>query len=534
MNTKRLTLWLILCCCVVMVIRVVVLSPAGAGGSRRTPQPAFTKLTPSGLPMSAKPWVTLQQQGSSSNLSSLFPTPKVSIPLTLGPQITSAQQMSTSTSQYIFIKHARTGMFLARPLATTKDSAEVHEKVWKITYSNKYKAYRVKSHTRTYLACELTNRVSVDRVRARSFEQWFFHFESDHVQIQSRRSKLVLGTFRGGRSLQTTRSYPSSDADDNWLLYQATHCATDDECFGKFFTTNEPLTDRRPFVVPVFGSPKPLEVNNTLQTLLTVRAWEALSSIPHVKPVIFANDDITLASAQTIRGADVEPKFEIHSTYHQPTYRGLFQKAFDLYDNASVVVYTNSDILYTRSLVETIHAVAEFYNAKSTTDHPRWKGFMIIGQRTNIDVPKEFRIQGDWESQLRSWELSGETFESDAEDYFVVSRGLFDWHTVPDFVVGGVAFDNWLVNKANVMGNHDMAMVVDGTKTITAIHQNHCNEKNGNEKCSHAHPKSDYNRELASRHGGWTFGKTTDVLFATERTHDGKMTVFDKHKMLYP
>jgi len=52
-------------------------------------------------------------------------------------------------------------------------------------------------------------------------------------------------------------------------------------------------------------------------------------------------------------------------------------------------------------------------------------------------------------------------------DYFIFPCGLF--RDIPPFAVGRPAWDNWLVYKARSLG----LPVIDATKMVTAIHQNH-------------------------------------------------------------
>jgi hypothetical protein len=57
--------------------------------------------------------------------------------------------------------------------------------------------------------------------------------------------------------------------------------------------------------------------------------------------------------------------------------------------------------------------------------------------------------------------------QSDAEDYFIVRGAGFDWAGgVPPFVIGRVAYDNWLVDYAV----HHFE-TVDATVTVKAVHQ---------------------------------------------------------------
>ncbi len=58
-------------------------------------------------------------------------------------------------------------------------------------------------------------------------------------------------------------------------------------------------------------------------------------------------------------------------------------------------------------------------------------------------------------------------FQDDAQDFFIVRRGTFPWSTIPEFVVGRPAYDNWLLDYAE---HHDFD-TVDLSKTVHAIHQ---------------------------------------------------------------
>ena len=52
-------------------------------------------------------------------------------------------------------------------------------------------------------------------------------------------------------------------------------------------------------------------------------------------------------------------------------------------------------------------------------------------------------------------------------DYFIFKKGMFP--KLPEFVVGRWGWDNWLIWKAR----RHMVPVIDGSKNIIAIHQNH-------------------------------------------------------------
>ncbi|ORC89877.1 glycosyl transferase family 2 [Trypanosoma theileri] len=82
---------------------------------------------------------------------------------------------------------------------------------------------------------------------------------------------------------------------------------------------------------------------------------------------------------------------------------------------------------------------------------------------------------------------------------------LFNWTEIPPFIVGGVAFDNWLTTQAVKAALDGVALAVDGTKTLTAIHQNH--DKNA--FASGKQPKSPFNKHLAKTNGGKKFFRTS-------------------------
>lgn len=327
--------------------------------------------------------------------------------------------------------------------------------------------------------------------------------------------------------------------------------------------TEDSYTD----MFPLFGSPKPptqifpSDPNNAYDGVLiarrTITNWALL---PGMAPLLLADKDITGKLVESVTddlqlyGASkmpktnysvaVEKKFEIHSQYSQPTYRGLFKAALKAFPSAPAVMYSNMDILYTPHLVHTLRAMLRFVDedkerqlralrAKGLSESLyKVKGWMIVGQRINYEVPADWSplSNSDWADDMESrFARKGEVFESDAEDYFIVSRDIFDWSQIPDFVVGGVAFDNWLVSKGNEMAIEGTAIVVDATKTIVALHQNH----GKNSKDSHKHPKSQYNSHLAAMHGGITLGHTSDALFATEIDPQGRISVYDKHRLLF-
>lgn len=63
----------------------------------------------------------------------------------------------------------------------------------------------------------------------------------------------------------------------------------------------------------------------------------------------------------------------------------------------------------------------------------------------------------------------GKIFRPDAEDFFIITPGSFDYETMPDFVIGRPAYDNQLVD--HVYHKNETHSLIDVSKTVTAIHQ---------------------------------------------------------------
>jgi hypothetical protein len=129
------------------------------------------------------------------------------------------------------------------------------------------------------------------------------------------------------------------------------------------------------------------------------------------------------------------------------------------------VAYVNADILFDSGLILTLNAVHTWMNLEYRASSFDWpileqrKRVMITGMRSNHD------LQGI----IRPQTISDSTRKLDipyAQDYFIMSRNLVNWTTLPNFVVGRIAYDNALVDWA-----YHNAYLIDATQTILALHQ---------------------------------------------------------------
>lgn len=133
----------------------------------------------------------------------------------------------------------------------------------------------------------------------------------------------------------------------------------------------------------------------------------------------------------------------------------VFKRSKDMALN-NVLAYVNSDIILTSDFTEVIQ----------TIDGPV---FLLNGRRWDLDVGHGIDFQNsNWEKQLiEQVRTNGHLRGYSAIDYFVFPRSLPI--ELPDFAVGIVGWDNWLVFKAKSL----QIPIIDCTESINAIHQNH-------------------------------------------------------------
>lgn len=137
-----------------------------------------------------------------------------------------------------------------------------------------------------------------------------------------------------------------------------------------------------------------------------------------------------------------------------PYLNDVIHKAWKIADGDRVM-YINADIVLLDDFVAAIEAVDK-------------TNFLLVGKRTNMDITERLDLSATGRKILRK-EVSteGVLMRETAIDYFVFTKSTYK--RIPPLLVGRAWFDNWMVWQARQSG----VMVVDATKAVTAIHQNH-------------------------------------------------------------
>jgi hypothetical protein len=236
----------------------------------------------------------------------------------------------------------------------------------------------------------------------------------------------------------------------------------------------------RPIVLTFFSIPKPFKGHVNIIQRNAIQSWIQLK--PACQIILFGDDEGTAEAAREF-GLHHIPDI-VRNEYNTPVLNDIFEKA-EKFATTSRLCYINADIILLGGVLEAIQNV-------------RLKRFLMVGQRWDMDIdsPLDFS-RNDWGGNLRNRLLNNASLHSiDGIDYFIFSSGI--WGHIPPFAVGRTAWDNWLIYSACAR----RAAVIDASRVITALHQNHdySHAPNG-WKMVWEGPESIRNKELAGGKG---------------------------------
>ena len=168
----------------------------------------------------------------------------------------------------------------------------------------------------------------------------------------------------------------------------------------------------------------------------------------------------------------VVKEFETNQ-YGTPYVKSIFEKLDNIHDSekSTFLGYVNADILFDTRLIHSLKAISQAYTEGRLTDH-----ILIVGRRTNVKMDDDMKrddhpdmvIENNLDSLVDRFHEGGELFSIDAQDFFIITPGTFDWDEIPNLVIGRPGYDNWLVNYVY---DKDDATLIDVTDTVPAIHQ---------------------------------------------------------------
>jgi hypothetical protein len=202
-----------------------------------------------------------------------------------------------------------------------------------------------------------------------------------------------------------------------------------------------------------FTTARPFMGHNGVIQRNALKSWTLVH--PDAEVILFG-DDAGAAGAAKELGIRHEPHTEKNEAgSNRMDY--MFARAQAIARHG-VLCYSNCDIIFLRDFCSALEVVSAAH-----------KEFLMVGRRWDTEITRPCDFENpDWQKEIR--ELARRTNKQrtpDWIDYFVFSRGLFA--DLPPLVVGRVFWDNWTVWKALEMKKP----VVDASRVVTAVHQNH-------------------------------------------------------------
>ena len=204
-------------------------------------------------------------------------------------------------------------------------------------------------------------------------------------------------------------------------------------------------------MLTIFTISKPFRGHIGVIQTNAIQSWLLLYPEPEV--ILFGNEEGTaeVASRFGIRHiAEVEC-----NEYGTPLVSSIFGIAQDT-AKYQLMCYVNADIILMSDFLRAVQRVHKY-------------PFLMVGQRWDLELNESVNFDDvQWESRLRSHVAEhGRLHPKSGIDYFVFPRGLYD--DIPPFAIGRTAWDNWLIYRARSL----KVPVIDATKAVTPIHQNH-------------------------------------------------------------
>ena len=214
-------------------------------------------------------------------------------------------------------------------------------------------------------------------------------------------------------------------------------------------------------LITLFTTFKDIPSRRTVNTN-TLRYWAKLR--PQVQPVLYvepgSSDYLTeLAKAE---GWLVYNAPRLRHGY--PLLKDMFLHAtYNVTPHTFFVGYANSDILFTRDLMETL-----VFLTKINGGFLKEKGLLMSGRRI-ITLVEDIKFEEN--GKYIDYSVMGNletVYDADvAIDYFITTRNGYPWKVVPDFVIGKPGYDNWLLQKAVEWDLFSL----DTSLTVSALHQ---------------------------------------------------------------
>lgn len=204
--------------------------------------------------------------------------------------------------------------------------------------------------------------------------------------------------------------------------------------------------------ITLFTMPKAFRGHIGVIQSNAIRSWARLA--PECEIVLYGDDEGTAAAARAVGATHLE--HVARNEYGTPLVSDMFEQV-ERMSSSSRLAYVNTDIILFPDFVRAVrHA-------------PTDRAFVMCGQRWDLELRETLPVFAPASERALRREAvrKGEIHSHVGVDYFVYSRGLY--REMPPFAIGRLYYDNWFLYEAKRKG----ALVVDTTRCVSCIHQNH-------------------------------------------------------------
>jgi len=233
-------------------------------------------------------------------------------------------------------------------------------------------------------------------------------------------------------------------------------------------------------MITIFTIPKPFVGRIAMIQQNAIQSWRRVH--PGCEVFLCGDEE----GAEEIAGSSgVEYIPDIgRNEFGTPLLNSAFEKIARRSTN-KFLCYVNADIILFPDIITAVELVP-------------FRRFLLVGRRRNVDVGESVDFERkDWKQDIREQAGGSESIGPPEQiDMFLFSKADV-FLRIPPFAVGRPAWDNWFIGNAL----KQRLPVIDGTGTVTVIHQNHgYGHVAETRDAKWDGVEGDRNRELA---GGW-------------------------------
>lgn len=205
-------------------------------------------------------------------------------------------------------------------------------------------------------------------------------------------------------------------------------------------------------MITIFTIPKPFIGHINIIQRNAIKSWTYLN--PKCEIILCGNDHGTDEVAREF-GIKCIPDVTCNE-FGTPLLSSAFEKVKNLAIN-DLMCYVNSDIIFLSDFIQSVKRI-------------ELEKYLVIGNRWNIDINEEINFNDDgWEKRIINYvNNEGIVQPPLGSDYFIFKR-FESLSNISEFAVGRPGWDNWFIYNARLK----KYKVIDATKAIMAIHQNH-------------------------------------------------------------